>query len=87
MMINCRESGHPPFRGTCALARGLLKSEGGGNTSIHHTCDSATAELLIRISISVNQLSIHGAVSDWCEEFAQQNSDSYSSSTGKHLRD
>ena len=45
--------------------------------------ESATAELLVRIIDSVNQLSIFGAVSDWCEEFAQQISDPYSSSTGE----
>ena len=33
---------------------------------------SLTAELLLRIIISVNQLSIYGAVADWREEFAQQ---------------
>ena len=35
MMINLRESGHPPFRGTSALFRGALKGKGGGRTSIH----------------------------------------------------
>ena len=83
MTINLRKSAHPTFRRTSVLARGLLKSKGGGKTSIHYNGDSATAELLFRTIISVNQLSVNGAVSDWCEELAQQNSDPYSTSTGK----
>ena len=47
-----------------------------------NNADPATAELLLRIIISVNQLSIYGAVADWCEELAQQISDHSSSSTG-----
>ena len=73
----------PVFRGTGALARGLLRSKGGGKTSIHYNGDSATAELLFRIIISVSQLSVCGAVSDWCGELAQQISDHSSSSTGR----
>ena len=71
----------PVFRGTSAFARGLSRSEGGGKTSIHHDGDSATAELLFRVFTSVNQRSVHGAVSDWCEELAPQISDHSSSST------
>ena len=82
-MTNLSESGHPPVRGTSALSRGSLKSKEGGKPSIHYNGDSATAELVLRIIISVNQLSINGAVSDRCEELAQQISDHPSSSTGK----
>ena len=37
----------------------------------HHTLqwDASNTELLFRIIHSVNQLSIHGAVSNWCEQF------------------
>ena len=42
---------------------------------------STTAELLFRTVFSVSQLSVYGAVSDWCEELAQQISDHSSSST------
>ena len=49
------------------------------------TEDPATAQLLFRIIMSVNQLIVHGAVSDWCEELAQQISAHSSSSTGKPL--
>ena len=34
--------------------------------------DSTTAELLFREMISVNLLSVHVAISDWCAELAQQ---------------
>ena len=81
MMINLRESGHPLFRGTSVFFRGAFKIKGGGRSSIHYNADPATAELLLRIIISVKQLSIYGAVSDWCEEFAQLISDRSSSST------
>ena len=52
-----------------------------GNLSIHHNGDLSTAELLFRTIISVNQLRVHGAISDWCEELAQQISDHSFSST------
>ena len=51
--------------------------------SIHYNGNPATAELLLRIIMSVNQLSISGAVADWCGEFVQQISDPCSSGTGK----
>ena len=82
-MVNLRESGHPQFRGTIALSRRYLKSQGGRKTSIHHNGDPATAQLLFRIIVSVNQLSIYGAVSNWCEELALQISDPSSSNTRK----
>ena len=34
-----RKRTHPMFRGTSALARGLLKSKRGGKTSVHHNGD------------------------------------------------
>ena len=35
LMILFAECGHPAFRGTTSLSRGLLRSKGGGKTSIH----------------------------------------------------
>ena len=35
MMLTFAESGHPVFRGTSPLSRGVLKSKGGGKLSIH----------------------------------------------------
>ena len=67
MMIRYGESGHPVFRATSPLSRGTLKSKGGGKLSIHFCADGDAIETVIRTIISVNQLSIYGAVSDLCE--------------------
>ena len=69
MMIKFRESGHPIFRATSPLSRGTLKSKGGGNLSIFFCADGDTIETVFRTLISVNQLSVYGAVSDLCDEF------------------
>ena len=69
MMIKFGESGHPVFRATSPLSRGELKSKGGGQLSIHFCADGDTIETVFRTIISVNQLSIYGAVSDLCEEY------------------
>ena len=69
MMIKFGESGHPVFRATSPLSRATLKSRGGGKLSIHLCADGGTIVTVFRINISVNQLSIHGAVSDLCEEY------------------
>ena len=70
MMIKFGESGHPVFRATSPLSRGTLKSKGGGKSSIHLCADGDTTETVSRTIISVNQLSIHGAVSELCEEYS-----------------
>ena len=41
-------------------------------TSVLYNGESATAKLSSRILVSVSQLSIYGAVADWCEALAQQ---------------
>ena len=64
MMIKFSESGHPVFHSTSPLSRGTLKSKGGGQLSIHFRADEGTIETVFRTIISVNQLSIYGAVSD-----------------------
>ena len=68
MMIKFGEGGHPVFRATSPLSRGVLKSKGGGKLSIHYCADPGTIETVFRTIISVNQLSIYGAVADMCEE-------------------
>ena len=70
MMIKFGESGHPVFRATSPLSRGTLKSRGGRKLSIHFCADGDTIETVFRTIISVNQLSIYGAVSDLCEEYS-----------------
>ena len=68
-MIKFEESGHPVFRATSPLSRGTLKSRGSGKLSVHFCADGDTIETVFRTNISVNQLSIYGAVSDLCEEY------------------
>ena len=68
MMLKFGESGHPVFRATSPLSRGVLKSKGGGKLSIHYCADSGTIETVLRTIISVNQLSLYGAVAEMREE-------------------
>ena len=68
-MIKFGERGHPVFCPTSPLSRGTLKNKGGGKLSIHFSADGETIETVFRTIISVNQLSIYGAVSDLCEEY------------------
>ena len=63
------ESKHPVFRSTSPLSRGVLKSKGGGKLSTHFCADGETVETVFRTIISVNQLSIYGAVEEMCEEY------------------
>ena len=70
VMIKFRESGHPVFRATSPFSRGPLKSKGGGKLSIHFCADGDTIETVFRTTISVNHLSIFGAVSDLCDEYS-----------------
>ena len=69
MLLEFAECGHPTFRATTPLSRGILKSTGHGKLSIHFAADELTIETIFRIIISVNQLSIYGAVAAICEEF------------------
>ena len=69
MLLEFAESGHPTFRATTPLSRCQLKSKGHGKLSIHFAADEYTIETIFRIIISVNQLSIYGAVAAVCEEF------------------
>ena len=47
----------------------ILKSKGHGKLSIQFAADEFTIETIFRIIISVNHLSIYGAVAAICEEF------------------
>ena len=69
MLLEFAESGHPIFRATTPLSRGKLKSKGKGKVSIHFTADQDTVDTIYRIILSVNQLSVYGAVAAVCEEF------------------
>ena len=69
MLLEFTESGHPTFRATTPLSRGILKSKGRGKLSIHFAADGDTLDTIYRIILSVNQLSVYGAVAAVCEEF------------------
>ena len=70
MMIKFGESGHPVFRAKSQLSGGTLKSKGGGKLSMRFCADGDTIQTVFRTIISVNQLSIYGAVSELCEEYS-----------------
>ena len=68
MLLEFAESGHPIFRATTPLSRGNHKSKGRRKLSIHFAADQDTIDTIYRI-LSVNQLSVYGAVAAVCEEF------------------
>ena len=70
-----KETGHPVFTGASALSRGILRKL-KGNETIHFNADASNTELLFRVIRSINQFSIHGAVSNWCEEFGPRPNES-----------
>ena len=69
MLLLFAESGHPIFRSTTPLSRRQLKSKGKRKVSIHFTADQDTVDTIYRINLSVNKLSVYGAVAAMCEEF------------------
>ena len=69
MLLEFAESGHLIFRATTPLSRDQLKSKGRGKLFIHFTADQDTVCTIYRIILSVNQLSVYGAVAAICEEF------------------
>ena len=77
------ESGHPIFRASSAFERGELDSKGHGKKSKSTQFnDEGHIEMLLRTVISVNQLSIYGALADLCKESDKKSSqDSESSGT------
>ena len=78
MLLKFAGSGHPIFRATTPLSRGKLKSKGKGKVSTHFTADQDTVDTIYRIILSVNQLSIYGAVAAICDEY-----ESHHDSTGQ----
>ena len=65
----CKKNGHPIFRATTPLPKGALKSKGQRKLSMHFAADQDTIDTIYRIILSVNQLSVYGAVAAICEEF------------------
>ena len=68
-MLEFAESGCPIFRATTPVSRGQLKSKGHGKLSIHFAATQETIETIFRIIVSADQLSLHGAVAEMCEEY------------------
>ena len=57
------------FRATTPLSRRKLQSKGHGKLSIHVAADQETIEIVFRIIVFANQLSLYGAVANICEEY------------------
>ena len=68
-ILRSQKNGHPTFRATTPLSTGQLKSKGRGKLSVHFAADQDTIDTIYRIILSVNQLSVYGAVAAICEEF------------------
>ena len=62
MLLEFAESGHPTFRATIPLSKSQFTSKGRGKLSIHFAANNFTIDTIFRIILSVNQLSIYGAV-------------------------
>ena len=56
MMQECARSGHPMFKCSSPLTRGVLKSKGRGRPSIHYNAHPCNAAMLLKTVVSVNQL-------------------------------
>ena len=67
MVERFQDTGHPS-KSISVLSRGILKKKNGSDT-IHFKANASNTQLLFQIICSVNRLSIHGAVSNWCEQF------------------
>ena len=85
MMANFSGSGHPIFRASSACERGELKRKRGGRKSTHSNGSDENIELLHRTVISANQLSVHGAVADLCNELSEDFGASGKSEAPDHL--
>ena len=71
MMLNFCRKRSPFFSCHSALERGELRSKEKGKKSLHFNGSEENIELILRTCISVNQLSIYGAVADLCKELSK----------------
>ena len=69
MLVGFADSDCPIFRATSPLSRGRLRSKGHGKLSIHYCAELDTIKTVFRTIVSVNQLSLYGAVEEMCEEY------------------
>ena len=54
MLLEFAENGHPTFRATTPLSRGILKSKRRGKLSFHFAADQDTIDTIYRIILSVS---------------------------------
>ena len=66
-MQRIKETGHLVFKSISVWSRGILKQNKGKST-IHFNGDSMNTELWFQTIHSVNQLSVYGAVANWCRQ-------------------
>ena len=71
MLLNFVRSGHPIFRCTSALEKGQKRSKGWGKTTVHFTACEEKVQLLLKMVMSVNQLSLYGAIADMIQELPE----------------
>ena len=67
MVQQFKETGPLGFKSISVLSRGILKQRKGEST-IHFNGDSTNTELSFGTIHSVNQLSVFGAVANWCHQ-------------------
>ena len=67
MVQQFTETGPLGFKSINVLSRGILKQRKGEST-IHFNGDSTNTELSLETIHSVNQLSVYGAVANWCHQ-------------------
>ena len=72
MMANFSRCGHPIFRASSAVDKRELRRKEGRKKSIHFSGSNETIELLHRTLISASQLSIYGAIADFCDEVTKR---------------
>ena len=68
MVEQFEASGHPVFKGVSPLARGILRKKNNKET-IHFSADASNTALSDRTIHFANQVSTHGAVARWCDDF------------------
>ena len=68
MLLKFAGSGHLVFRGTSTLERGESRSKESGREGNTINGCTLNIELLLQMVISVNQLSLFGAVADMIEQ-------------------
>ena len=70
------ESGHPVLGASSAFERGKLDIKEYGKKSSRFVDSEGNIEMLRRSAISVNQLSIHGFLEDWCKNWYKKSAPS-----------